>query len=120
MSYPHRILIFRPPPVGSSGQQLAGGEWQVSGSAPQRQILYEGPGDAQDLIERLPRNEAGGPRQQADLQVFLELEYLLPKVEVDDMMLVTWQDRAVSEARIVEIRRLEGSVLAQRVVKRST
>ena len=115
MSYDVRLQVFREATTTPSGTQEASGVWTPTPGVPQKTILYDGPADVQDVLDRDDRDTSGLPAPQANGVAFLQIETDIGKIDVGDKCLIFWSDRSQEQALVVEVRRLDGSLMLNRL-----
>lgn len=103
----------------AAGTQAATGKWTQNPGVPQQQIIYEGPADVQDTVSRTVRDPSGKPNDRANGLVYLLNEEKIGLVQPDDQIFITWPDQSIEQAIIVEVRRLDGVLLIERLRPRA-
>lgn len=117
--FPHLIRVLRlkksSPVIGT---QRTDGKFEFSPTIPAAErydVLYEGMGDLQDLIKKDERTPEGSPDRVANGIIFLEIEDTIDSMLTDDIAEVTYASGRLEKCVVLDIRRLDGSLLVQRV-----
>ncbi len=117
--FPHMVKIQRPrtdaPVIGS---QRSDGKFIFSSDVDPLErfnVILDGWGDVQDILKKDDRTPEGSPERMANAVIFLEIEDSIDYVLTDDMVEITYSTGKVEQAVVVEVRRLDGSLLIQRI-----
>lgn len=117
--FPHQLRILRSrtdtPLIGT---QRTDGKFEFTvGQLEQERftVLYDGFADLQDYLRKDDRTPEGSPDRMANGIIFLEDEGNVDAFQTDDIAEVTHASGRVETAVILEVRRLDGSLLVQRI-----
>lgn len=116
MSFACWIEVSRTVTSGPTpGVQRADGKWEEVVGVPVKQTVYDGWADVQDVIDRQTRDEMGAASATVNGIIFLQVEALIKNIRPDDHCTITWPDRTIEQALVVEVRRLDAALLIQRL-----
>lgn len=111
--WPHKLYMVRPG-SGSGGAYNDDDEW-VPDPADVPFIVYNDRADVQDQGRSIQRTEEGLPSLRSEAVAFLRDESKLGLFQVDDTVTIVWEDGTDSDAVVIRISRLDGSLDLRRV-----
>lgn len=116
MSFRQQVKVTRPRVTTPAiGNQRSDGKWIGEGTYSDVDVLYDSMGDVQDLIKRDERDQAGSPMNVANGIIYLMLENTIDDMKTDDTVEIVYESGKIENAVIVDVRRLDGSILIQRI-----
>ena len=120
MDYPHLITIKRPANAGvdptPGDQDEDTGLWEGdTDPSDDYTTVWKGRCDCQDKGEVILRDSSGAPTLESDAVCFLSNQRAVTWVVPNNIVTITWEDETEQDARVLQVRRLDGSLLLQRL-----
>lgn len=119
MNFPHYVVVTRTGPGANTPggvQDPDEGTWTDDPALPDKALVTKGRADVQDVGTVVQRDEAGMPTLTSDATCFFRTESKVKLCKDGDTVLIHWNDgQPDSTARIVKIRRLDGTLMLSRV-----